>query len=449
MTIPRGRVWKGALLLAILLPFGGLYWRGAMSHSRLVNTDRDATDQSAYMNYARKMHDSGYSHVGDRNRMPVYPFLLSLMCRPGLTDEELFERAKVFNVGLSLAILAALWWIIRTVLSAPQAVPLLLVVAFTFFLFKAPYVQSEVLYYFLIFCTFVLMCRYLARPGWRPALAAGTVAALAHLTKASVLPGMILFLGAASAKTLFETVRRGRDRDFAGAASGWVNVGLVALSFCAVLYPYISTSKRVFGRYFYNVNSTFYIWYDTRDEIFKGTRAHGDREAWPRMPPEEIPGMAKYLREHTAGQILERGRQGLLITHRNLVKSFGFYRYLILYAGLALFVLAFNLRSAAAVARERPFLVLFALCWLLGYGLIYCWIAPINSGPRLPMQQVLPLAFTLACVAFHGKFDRPVLTLWRRRIEARSLANAGLLVALLAELHSILTTRILTLFAGA
>ena len=38
---------------------------------------------------------------------------------------------------------------------------------------------------------------------------------------------------------------------------------LTLLCFIAVIFPYIRESKQIYGQYFYNVNTTFYIWYDS------------------------------------------------------------------------------------------------------------------------------------------------------------------------------------------
>ena len=62
---------KALLLIGLFAPLALLYISGAARHSESVNTDMTRTDQSAYMNYAAKMHKSNYSHVGDRNRMPM------------------------------------------------------------------------------------------------------------------------------------------------------------------------------------------------------------------------------------------------------------------------------------------------------------------------------------------------------------------------------------------
>ena len=64
---------------------------------------------------------------------------------------------------------------------------------------------------------------------------------------------------------------------------------LIVFTFLAVEYPHISNSKRIYGHYFYNVNSTFYIWYDSWDDVMQGTRVHGDRVGWPDMPEDQIP----------------------------------------------------------------------------------------------------------------------------------------------------------------
>ena len=81
-----------------------------------------------------------------------------------------------------------------------------------------------------------------------------------------------------------------------------------AMAFLVVLSPYLLNSKRVFGHFFYNVNSTFYVWYDDWPAASQGTYRHGDGVGWPKMPAGEIPSMGKYLRGHSAGQIAARIR---------------------------------------------------------------------------------------------------------------------------------------------
>jgi hypothetical protein len=85
-----GSSWGRGLAAVGLLVLGTIYWHGAARHLRLVNTDVTFTDQSAYLDYAREMHQSGYAFVGGRNRMPAYPFLLTLVFEEDLPQEDFF-----------------------------------------------------------------------------------------------------------------------------------------------------------------------------------------------------------------------------------------------------------------------------------------------------------------------------------------------------------------------
>ena len=58
---------------------------------------------------------------------------------------------------------------------------------------------------------------------------------------------------------------------------------------------YVNYNKQIF----YNVNSTFYVWYDTWEEVENGTKLCGDRVGWPKMPEEEIPSFSKYIESHS------------------------------------------------------------------------------------------------------------------------------------------------------
>src|SRR5678815_1998427 len=382
--------WAGALaamaVVAALALFAALYLHAAFLHARVVNTDMESTDQSAYMNYARKIHDTGYDYVGDRNRMPLYPFLLSLLYRDGMDPPQFFERAKTFNILLSVGLLGGLLMAFVRYLPVLPAIVLMLVTAFTLFVYRAPYVQCELLYYSLVFIGFLLACETLHEPGWKTAAATGAVLGLAHLTKASTPPGIAAFLLIAVVASL----RRPADLRRAAAAA------LTLVCFVGLLFPYLSTSKRLFGRYFYNVNSTFYMWYDTRDEVFAGTRAHGDRQGWPNLPAEQIPGPGKYLREHTVGQILSRVTRGLAAEWNSAWRGYGYLKYLLLYGLFALGAMAWKPKVGLALARERLWVALFALVYLVAYLLLYAWISQIHAGlPRLILSMFLPLAFCL------------------------------------------------------
>src|SRR5204863_8976034 len=93
------------LVLLVLVVYG------FEAHARRRERSSPATlgDQSAYLGYARQLYESNYTVVEDRNRMPVYPFLLSLIYRPGMSEEEFLVRAQTFTVTLSILLLAVLF----------------------------------------------------------------------------------------------------------------------------------------------------------------------------------------------------------------------------------------------------------------------------------------------------------------------------------------------------
>ena len=242
-----------------------LYVNGANQQSHQVNTDMQRMDQSAYMAYAKLLAESNYTYVGDRNRMPLYPLLQSLLFEPGLSDEDFFARGKQFNVVLSVGLLIGLFFILQKYLPFMGAINLILITTFTVFIFKAAFFQAELLFYFLNFCCFLLMNKMLHQPRWQWGLLTGVMLGVAHLTKASVMVGLVLFLAVAVLQEgyRFYQQQRSSDTDTLRAKKqtfmNLVSIACVATMFLVTVSHYIFNSKRVYGSYFYNVNSTFYI----------------------------------------------------------------------------------------------------------------------------------------------------------------------------------------------
>src|SRR5205814_8592664 len=93
-----------------------LYGFEAYARNRENSTPALLGDQSAYLGYARHLYESNYTVIEDRNRMPVYPFLLFLIYRPGMSEDEFLVRAQTFTVSHSILLLAVLFLIFRTFL---------------------------------------------------------------------------------------------------------------------------------------------------------------------------------------------------------------------------------------------------------------------------------------------------------------------------------------------
>jgi hypothetical protein len=410
------RVARRAALLLVLAGLAFFYYAGATEHARVVNTERTRADQSGYLWDAvaiyRARHDGPDTLIGERNRMPVYPWLLSWLYKPSMSPDEFFARAKVWNIRLSLVLLAALALIAWRMLPPLIATNFVLVVAFGYYVYKAGYAQVELLFYFLLFVTFLTCLRQLRTDAPKPtvmlATLGGTLAALSHLSKAAVLPFAGLFLLVCAARALAPLLQRDRyPRAMAVRLAVVRSAGTLVflVSFLAVLSPYLLNSKKHFGHYFYNVNSTFYVWYDDWPAASMGTYRDGDGVGWPTTPPEKIPTLRKYLKEHTAAQIARRFGNGFTEMITVSYTRLWYFKYLLIYVVLGLLMITRAWRPFVVMVRREP--AIFAFIAL--YGVVYlaavAFYQPISgTSLRMLLAHVAPLLFAVSVLSARSPF---------------------------------------------
>ena len=157
--------WR-RIVLAVALA-SGLAWyycTASLEHARVVNTVKARGDQSAYLFEAQILYRNWHGLndppvVQPRNRMPLYPAFLASFYEPAWTDWEFFDIAKAASVYLSLALLATLGVVLFWQVPWLPAANLLGNIAFGYFVFKAGYTQSELLFYTLHLLTFVACWR--------------------------------------------------------------------------------------------------------------------------------------------------------------------------------------------------------------------------------------------------------------------------------------------------
>ena len=404
-----GRPWRTlAAGLAVLLA-AGVYFAGARLHAERRNLIKRDGDQSAYLQYSKDLYANWHGHVprhiGDRNRMPLYPAYQALFYDPALSDEAFFRVARVRSIVLSLALLGAVGLIAARNLPVLSAVNFTGIVAFGLYIFKAGYVQAELLFYTLLLATVVAACHLLAAATVRRRLVlaavVGVIAALAHLSKAAVLPLVVLLAGLLLVQAAALAVRAFRGRHASSGRQALAIGGAVlvlAFTFLAVLSPYLATSKRVFGRYFYNVNTTFYVWYDNLGQAMNGTRAHGDRVGWPRIPRRDLPGPLKYWRSHTVGQMLERLQGGFRQMGIDLWRGYWMAKYLLMYLLLAIVLAVSRPALTLRLVRDHLATVTFLGLYLPLYLVATAFYAPISGTgtARFMLAHAPTLLFALS-----------------------------------------------------
>tara|TARA_B100001123_G_scaffold430528_1_gene550649 strand:- start:70196 stop:71554 length:1359 start_codon:yes stop_codon:yes gene_type:complete len=401
----------GTVILSILSLL--LFIWGSKRQASLVNTDFNLTDQFAYMQYARELAKSDFTFVGGRNRMPVYPALMSFFYCEGMSDKEFFEKGKWVGIALGIVVIASAFLIFCLGGHTDDALTATLVAMFTVFVFKAPYFQAEVLYYGIGLVLFCVLLNLVHRPSLKMALLAGCLGGIAHLTKASVLPTILLAATCLIVKAVNGLFRQrtesqeNKETVYSSIVLPSCCLTLLLFGFLIVVYPYIQTSKEQFGSYFYNVNSTFYMWYDSWQEAKEGTRAHGDRFGWPNMPEEEIPSLGRYLQTHSIADITKRLTLGFAtVSGISLVLSFGAGPILLYYLSVVVGFFHQN-RHAPELRRmwkERCHTIVFIAAYFIGYIILYAWYTPIASGNRFNHSLFLPAM--LICLQSFSLFRR-------------------------------------------
>ena len=387
------------------------YLAGAIEHASSVNTFKARGDQSAYLAEAKLIYYNRHG-VHDppilqpRNRMPLYPAFLAARYDPKWSDDEFFEHAKRFNIELSAVLLAIVAVVFKRHLPALPAANLTLIVAFGYFVFKAGYVQSELLFYALHLFAFVAFWHLLESQTPRAtlvyAMLAGVLAALAHLTKAAMLPLVALCLAVYAIDALIRSIKTRQI-----PALGWRLAGCVlfAASFLAVLYPYIANSKRVHGQYFYNLNTSALIWYDNYPQASVAILSYGP-DGWPPGRRSARPGLQKYWREHTIGQIVERFDRGLRDMLVRSYHTFWYLKFVTVYVMGAVLLIASEWRSFTEVIRRHAALAVFLLLYAAVYGPAVAFYEPISGTgtTRFLLVHVAPLLLVLSVLFESASF---------------------------------------------
>ena len=375
-----------AIALILILT---IYGFEAHARRRALSTPASMGDQGAYLGYARYMYDSNYTVVGERNRMPVYPFLLSLIYEPGLGETQFLRRAQAFNVNLSIFLLFLLFLVFRKFFPPWPAVALVAATAFGVFMYRAINAQTEVLFYFISFCAFVLLLRILIAPHWWFAALGGATMGLAHLAKASVLPALAVWLAVFAAQILWDFRRSGL------VIGVWRRVGMLLLviaTFLALIFPFIQTSKRLYGQYFYNVNSTFVMWCDSSSEAWNFLNQHGDKDQWRSLPPEQLPSFSKYWKEHSTAQIARRLLHGSwnLVTQNAM--AIGYWKFMAAFVVTGAVFCAQQSGKVRQLLRENLFPAAFCILFFCAYFGLYAWYQAIVSDTRFILSIFLPCA---------------------------------------------------------
>jgi hypothetical protein len=180
------------------------------------------------------------------------------------------------------------------------------------------------------------------------------------------------------------------------------------------VFPYIQTSKRIYGAWFYNVNSTFVMWCESSTEGYDFVRDYGIKDEWRALPPEQLPSFAKYRREHSLGQVVHRLWRGFLDLSTQNARAIGYYKFFVVFLFASLTLVARAPRRFRDVIREQPFASLFCVLFFTGYIALYSWYDWIVNDTRFVLAIFLPALFAAAVLVLRLGSGREVHFFGRR-----------------------------------
>jgi hypothetical protein len=358
----------------------------AFAQARWVDVDVHTHDQSAYLQYAITQVHTHYEALGNRMQMPVYPALHSLFLGTYTTPEEAFAHAKMVAIGLGAIATLGVWALLLFTLERAQAIAIGIVYTLYIAAFRSAYVQCEPVYYALFFAAFVACASIWERPSIPKAIVAGAVAALAWLTKGSMLVGAEIFIAITLVRALV-LAKRTRFRESALDAGQAI---VFAASFFALVYPYAKNSKEHYGEWLYNMSTKYVVWCDSWETFLNMSATMPPHSEWQHLPSDKVPSLANYVHAHSVIDMIVREVRGLALVAGNAMIGPGYQLFAILWLGWALWLLRDEKLRLRVFERSPHALWIFAVPWLALQAIALGFYADIAAGNRFSLAFFLP-----------------------------------------------------------
>jgi len=188
------------------------------------------------------------------------------------------------------------------------------------------------------------------------------------------------------------------------------------------------------------------MWYDSREQIKSGTRAHGDRIGWPQMPPEQIPGMKKYFQEHSLDQVFNRVWTGGITSIKASKHAYGYFWFIFFYALYFILILYMNRKKTWLLLKEHIFLFLFLVCYFGVFFGLNAWWNYLGPSVRHILTLFLPFLFVVNLII--RQLPEKKLYIAGRTLRVDVVFNVFISVVLLYNVYIIMTTRLYAMTGG-
>jgi hypothetical protein len=255
-------------------------------------------DENAYLEHVRTiLLSENYWYLGDRNRMPIFNYFLALFYDLNLSELQNYYNLKNANLALT-SIFSFLFFLKINKQFKNKFIfinlSFLILIIPVFALVHQLLVESI---FFLGFCLMLIYFeQFYLNPSNQNAVKLGIAGAFAYMLKYT---GLTVFFGISVFTIIFGLLNYKKI---------YIKRFIVVfLTFFTLVSPYLYENYSNFNKHmFYNVNSEFYFWADSWEEIVDGVRANNDRIGWPTMEDNELPSLKKYVDEHSLSDVVER-----------------------------------------------------------------------------------------------------------------------------------------------
>ena len=170
-------------------------------------------------------------------------------------------------------------------------------------------------------------------------------------------------------------------------------LSISTLIFLTVCSTYLYENFKNFdGKIFYNVNTTYYIWYDSWEEVESGTKYFGDRVGVPKMNKNDIPSFQNYISEHSGEEIIKRFSDGFNIIF-NKYSDIGQISGIALYSLFYLLAILFfkEHKILSRINNKFKFLLFYTVVLVFSVLLSSSWYMYIATGLRFTIYLFIPL----------------------------------------------------------
>jgi hypothetical protein len=145
-----------------------------------------------------------------------------------------------------------------------------------------------------------------------------------------------------------------------------------------------------------------------------------------------VPGPAKYFREHTPAQVLERIKFGGQEQINNLRLQFSVTNYHLSYLVILVFVFLADVRRSIRLAKEYRYAVIYSILYFASYLAAFVWYSPISPERRFTYGLFLPFLFSVFVALRNISAQEP-----SERLDVSRLSNVAHVIMALTLLFNI------------